>query len=137
MDDAIIVYGNPIAKKRPRFSRRGKHVVTYNEQEKEEESFRNEVFHQLKSTEPCNSPMRVFLQFWMKRPKSHFRTGKYSGILKEAAPKIHVGRPDVDNLIKFVFDALNGLVWTDDCIIYSIGAFKLYCEEPKTIIRFE
>ena len=67
--------------------------------------------------------------FRMRRPKSHFRSGRPGpGRLQ---PKHQNGgwgpiRTDVDNLAKFVLDSLNGLAYRDDCQIVSLHATKLY-----------
>lgn len=47
----------------------------------------------------------------------------------------HVGRPDLDNLLKLVKDALNGLVYRDDSQIARIYASKSYDYEPGCIIE--
>lgn len=47
----------------------------------------------------------------------------------------HSKRPDLTNLIKFTEDALNGVLWEDDSIIYEIYAKKVYGETPKTVIE--
>ena len=39
-------------------------------------------------------------------------------------------RPDVDNLTKGLFDALNGTVWTDDAVIVDYRIRKYYGEKP-------
>lgn len=44
----------------------------------------------------------------------------------------HTKRPDLDNLIKFVKDCLNGVVYQDDSQVFSIQAEKRYSEDPKT-----
>lgn len=38
----------------------------------------------------------------------------------------HTQRPDLDNLIKSVKDALNKVVWDDDCQVVSINAHKCF-----------
>jgi len=45
-------------------------------------------------------------------------------------------RPDIDNLIKPVKDALNGLVFKDDSLIYKIRARKVY-GNPKIIVKIK
>ena len=43
---------------------------------------------------------------------------------------------DVDNLLKLVLDACNGLVWKDDSQVTKlIGEKFLYSEEPRTEVR--
>ena len=58
--------------------------------------------------------------FRFARPKSHYRTGRFSSLLRDAAPQLHTCKPDLDNLIKAAVDALGdfdggaALVWADD-----------------------
>ncbi len=41
-----------------------------------------------------------------------------------------IGRPDIDNYIKAVFDGLNGVVFKDDSQVTFIGATKQYSTTP-------
>ncbi len=43
-------------------------------------------------------------------------------------------KPDCDNLIKCVLDALNGYAWKDDSQVYRITFLKKYGPEPRTEI---
>lgn len=43
-------------------------------------------------------------------------------------------KPDLDNLLKTVCDAFNGIVYHDDAQIVTISAAKVYGPEPVTII---
>ena len=79
-------------------------------------------------------PIEIDLKFFMKRPKNHYGTGRNAGKLKPNAPVLHSKKPDIDNLIKFVFDCLNGQVWKDDALIYYVSALKMYAETPRTEI---
>ena len=47
----------------------------------------------------------------------------------------HVKRPDVDNLLKLVKDALTSLFWKDDSQVQIGGAFKIYSHNPRTEIE--
>lgn len=88
--------------------------------------------------EPINVPIKVEIWFEFPRPKSHFGTGKNANTLKSNAPYHHVSKPDIDNLQKFVMDALNGIYWRDDSLISIVHATKRYADtQPKTIIRIE
>lgn len=40
-------------------------------------------------------------------------------------------RPDIDNLVKAVTDALNGILWKDDSQIVSLSAEKRYGESGR------
>ena len=131
----IVVEGVPIAKKRPRFVRRGNYVSTYNPQETEEGRFLLMAKSQIPG--PLEGPLRVRCLFYMPRPKSHFGTGKNAGVLKTNAPQHHTGRLDVDNMLKFCLDALNGVAWEDDGQIWSLSGSKTYSNNPRTEIEVE
>ena len=81
--------------------------------------------------EPLQGPLAIHLQFLMPRPKSHYRTGKFSAELRADAPVHHTNTPDCDNLIKLVLDALNGVFFGDDSQIGRIVAEKMY--GPDTV----
>lgn len=80
---------------------------------------------------PHHEYLKMSLVFRMKRPKSHFVGNKPgAGRLKPSAPgKLHRGRADVDNLAKFVMDALNGLVYVDDRQVVHLDAIKVLDSE--------
>ncbi len=49
----------------------------------------------------------------------------------------HLKRPDLDNCVKAVEDALNGVVWVDDSQVIQIRASKHYSRTPCVHIRAE
>ena len=71
------------------------------------------------------------IEFIFPRPKSHYRTGKFSHILKEDAPSLHICTPDLDNLIKFSLDALNKVFYKDDSLVVEVNALKRYIEDGE------
>ena len=129
----IIIPGKPIPKARPRFSRRGKYVVTYSGQQALVDACVAEIKNQYHD-EPVKGPISVICWFDFERPKSHFGSGKNSQKLKNNAPEMHIVKPDVDNLIKFYLDCANKILWKDDCQIVQILGFKRYTDEAETII---
>ena len=134
----LTIPGKPIAKKRPRFFRRGKFVGTYNDQQTEEGKFRLEIFRQLpEGWIATKDRIKVTTRFYMKRPKNHYGTGKNSFTLKAHAPLEHLSKPDLDNLQKMVYDCLNQLVWVDDSQVCEESARKEYSENPRTEITVE
>lgn len=50
---------------------------------------------------------------------------------------LHVYRPDTSNLIKFVEDVCQNIIYKEDCQISVITAKKLFSTEPKTIFTIE
>lgn len=80
------------------------------------------------------------LDCWISflRPKSHFRT---NGQLKPSAPQRHTQRPDMENVLKGIADAITDAgVWRDDCLIVQQMSHKDWCEsqaEQGALITIE
>ena len=143
----IVIPGKPIAKKRPRFSvlkgkdgkplqdkKSGRAITrTYNEQESEEGLFALELRRQWQRP-PLQGPVELCLLFCLPRPKGHYGTGRNAGKLKPSAPAFHVKKPDCDNMVKFVKDCANTIVWKDDNQVCELVALKRYTEsyQPRT-----
>lgn len=49
----------------------------------------------------------------------------------------HTKKPDLDNLVKFAKDCLNGVAWQDDSQVCELEAWKAYDEKPRTEIIIE
>lgn len=128
----IIIPGKPIAKKRPRFARRGKFVTTYNDQETEEGRAYLEIRRQW-PWPPVTGPVRMFILALFPITKASVK--KVEAMLNGETK--HVKKPDLDNLEKFYMDVFNGLVWVDDSQVWKMEAEKAFAREPQTIIRLE
>lgn len=51
------------------------------------------------------------------------------------AGRLHpTGKPDVDNIIKAVYDGLNGVCWVDDAQICNGVQYKRYAAEPGVLV---
>lgn len=70
-----------------------------------------------------DGPVKVKLEFWMPRPKSHFNKKG----LKATAPDLHQSKPDIDKIIRAVLDALTSIAYRDDSQICHVDAVKHYC----------
>lgn len=124
-------FGVPIAQKRPRFARRGSYVGCYDEQAKLKEGIRWQLRSQYKA-DPLPVPIALDLVFFMPIPKSSSSLKKRqmaNGVIS------HVKKPDLDNLQKFILDALNGELFKDDSQIVEIRAKKIYADKPRTLVR--
>lgn len=44
-------------------------------------------------------------------------------------------KPDVDNTVKGIFDALNGIVWKDDSQVVRLFVTKGYSRQPRVIVN--
>ncbi len=126
----IEIPGVPVSKKRPRFFRRGNYVGTYNPQESEESKTMWHISQAMEGRKPLDVPLELMMTFFMPIPNS---LPKCKRNVIESNP-IHGKKPDIDNLIKHVLDAANGILFVDDRQIHSIRARKKYSNEPKTRI---
>ena len=131
------IIGKPIAKKRPKFARRGRHVCTYSDQKTDEGRFLLQCMDVFHDKAPMEGALEVNMIFVFERPKSHFGTGRNEGVLKKTAPKFHTKKPDIDNLEKFAADCLNKLAWKDDSQIIISKTMKLYGQVAKTKIEIK
>ena len=79
---------------------------------------------------PESHPVQITVWCLLKRPNSDFVNNQREvGRLKESAleaGKVWVAiKPDVDNLAKFVLDAVKGILYTDDKQIVDLHMYKL------------
>lgn len=76
-------------------------------------------------------PLVAVVSFVLHRPKNQYRTGRFSHLLKDGAPEAPVAKPDLDNLIKAVWDSLNGIAFDDDSAIVGTIAEKRYSDHRQ------
>lgn len=82
-----------------------------------------------------DGPLHLSVTFYIRRPKSHYRTGRFAHLLRADAPRHCVKTPDTDKLVRAIGDALTGVVYQDDSQIAHLSARKLYGEKPGAFIR--
>ena len=87
--------------------------------------------------ELLNGPVKLGVRFCFARPKSHYGTGKNSGILKSSASKQHAKTPDLDKLLRTLGDALTGIIVRDDSQIAYVVAEKVYANQDYCAVRIE
>jgi Holliday junction resolvase RusA-like endonuclease len=91
-------------------------------------SFKKALQYQWKSQHAgdlLTGPLQVDIIFMMPIPKNG-RSQKR----KVAAGEYQTTKPDVDNLVKSVFDAANQIIWEDDNQVCKMSAQKVYSDEP-------
>jgi len=130
-DDFILKFRvdyKPTPLKRPRLTRIGGRPVIYDASKKEKKDWLN-LAMKYSPSKPFPGPLRMFLEFYFPRPKNHYRTGKYSDQIKPNAPHIHTSMPDIDNLSKFILDAMNEIFYEDDRQVVELNSHKEYCND--------
>lgn len=120
---SLVVYGNPVAQGRPRFFRRGKHIGCYDPEKSK--SFKETVKWQAieQKAKMLSGALEMRFKFYLQRPKSLPRKVKY-----------HTKKPDLDNLVKIVKDALEGICYLNDSQVSLSTEEKLYSECPRVEI---
>ena len=147
MDIEFVIYGEPIAKQRPKVSVRNGYAHAYTP--KETMLYENKVLmfyrEEVKGTEYENKipfengklvEMNLIAYFGLT--KQDF--GK-KGLNKSGKNKINRKycdkKCDIDNVVKIVMDALNGICYNDDKQVVKITASKVYTlEQPRVEVSF-
>ena len=126
--------GKPKALKRHRSTRTGR---MYDPSAKDKKKMWLQIA-KYKPKRPLAGDIMLKVIFFMPRPKSHYRTGKFKHILKDDMPERHSITPDLDNLVKMLCDTIQGKdrMIVDDSQICMLQAEKVY-GKPRTEIIIE
>lgn len=79
---------------------------------------------------PLTGALDVEIRFYLARPKKWVRK---DGSLKPGAPMLVSSKPDGDKLERCTWDALTGIVFTDDSQIARWSGEKRYADAPQSI----
>lgn len=81
-------------------------------------------------------PIRLNVCFFFARPKSHFRTGKFNGLLRSGFEAMqHTQKPDVTKLVRCLEDSFKGIVWQDDSQVVAQNTSKSWA--ASNFVRVE
>lgn len=77
----------------------------------------------------------LMFEFRLRRPKGHYRTGKFADQLRPSAPRFVITKPDYTKLVRAVEDAWTGVLWKDDSQVIGHLGFKRYAYlgEPEGV----
>jgi crossover junction endodeoxyribonuclease RusA len=127
----LFVQGSPRPQSRPRVAIRGRRAMAYNADSKDMVAWKQALDSALSEIPErgIDGSVEVTLHFSLPRPKSHYRTGKFSHLLKDSAPEDHQSRCDLDNAIKVVLDRITRSgIWIDDCQVISLTSSKRWSD---------
>lgn len=133
--------GPAVGKGRPRFSRKSGAAFTPAktrnheafvkmlavEAMKEQAGFVRNAGEALPLSKPCALIVQIFCTIPPSWPKAKREAAK--------ANIIRPGKPDIDNVIKSIGDAMNGVVYTDDNLIYRVEATKMFADTACTTVE--
>ena len=131
----IVIYGEPIPQGRPRFTKTG-HTYDPQRSRNYKQLVRFWVTQHLKKIDdwkPFENALCVDLTFYMGIPSSWSKKKRIQAIQGQIRPTSkRLG--DLDNIVKAILDANNGLLWVDDCIITDLSARKRYTGELARVV---
>jgi Holliday junction resolvase RusA-like endonuclease len=118
----------PVAKGRPRMTRQGRAYTPAKTREAEGKII--EYFSTLDLT-PKIGPLDVSVFAIMPIPESWSKVKQANALAGLISP---TGKPDLDNIVKLVLDAANGILWADDSQIVKLDLCKAYGGKPGYIL---
>lgn len=126
-------FGEPVGKGRPRVTARGgkfAHAYTPKRTKDFEDAIKFEFMAsncEQMPVYPKDVPLEAKMVFAFAVPKSYSKKKRESCLSGET---MHVHRPDTDNLVKSVLDAIScGYAMSDDSQVVKTIAEKIYAEE--------
>lgn len=133
MSIVIELAGTPVAKGRPRFSRRTGTAYTPEKTRSYEAQLKFAAESVMQGRPPLQGALRVEVQAMMPVPASWSKKKTTAALTGEIRPTV---RPDWENLAK-TLDALNQVVWRDDAQIVTGEIRKAYSDRPRLIVKVE
>lgn len=131
MNIELIVYGEPVGKARPRVTRQG-HAYTPQKTRDAEKAIENAYRRKYGAyQQTAGTPLLLNVQTYMKVPKSDSQQTRHKKLSGEIRP---TKKPDGDNILKLVADALNGVAYPDDKQLVEQRISKHYSLTPHTKI---
>lgn len=135
--DKISIYldGVPGTKGRPQFARTSSGVRTFSRTKTiKYEARLKEVGRAAWPFPPVSYPIRLTIVAVFPIAKSW---PKWQRALAAIGKLWHVGRPDLDNVIKIACDGLNDVIWKDDGQVCDLRARKQYGETTGLWLTIE
>lgn len=117
----IFVEGKIRGKGRPRFTRFG--GVYTDAQTKAYEEQIAAVYKAERGDLIVGSPVKVYIEARFKIPEHETKANKFAMQRDKIRP---TKKPDIDNIVKVVLDALNGVAFKDDKQVIDLYARKVY-----------
>lgn len=127
------VEGNPVGKSRPRWG--NGHMYTPKLTSQYEQLIKSYFYEKYgMAQKPLVAPVGVRLKIVYPIPVS---TSKANSRKMLSGVTAAVCKPDLDNVIKIVLDALNGIAYKDDSDIIAVSATKEYGKVPRVEIQIQ
>ena len=118
--------GPPQGKGRPKF---GKGIVyTPIKTVSYESLIKVQAFNAMKGKNIYHCAVKVAMMIYMPVPGSWSKKKQTLALEHYLVPTV---KPDLDNVVKVVFDAINNIVWDDDKQVAMLNVSKYYDKSPQ------
>ncbi len=128
----LVIYGEPVAQGRPKFSTAGGFPRAYDPAKSSsyKDYLRLAAAEQMTGQKPLEGALALCVKIFRPIPKSFSRK---KVIQAEQGLIRPITKPDLDNYIKCVKDALKDICWRDDSqvVSYMETTGKYYSEIPR------
>jgi len=131
MKKTLTIEGTPVSKGRLRTNRNG-HRWTPTKTRDAEFNIKQQAKYVTVIPIEKDLPVELRVDFYFTIPKSWSKKKKELHMCQYKTSK-----PDLDNLVKLVKDALNGIAWHDDSQVVRIVATKRYSISARTEIEID
>lgn len=131
---AFVIPGTPVGKGRPKFARRGNFVTAYTPEKTA--SYENLVkvkAEQAMGGRPMiEGPVEVSIRLIVTPPASWSQKKQREALEGRIFPTT---KPDIDNVVKGIFDACNEIVWKDDKQAVDVRVVKRYGQVARASVE--
>lgn len=131
---AFVIPGTPVGKGRPKFARRGAFVTTYTPEKTA--SYENLVklaaAEAMQGRTIIDGAVAVTIALFVTPPASWSQKKQRAALEHVTMP---TSKPDVDNVIKGIFDAMNEIVFHDDKQVVDLSVQKRYSETARAFVK--
>ncbi|MFW5436589.1 RusA family crossover junction endodeoxyribonuclease [Paenibacillus apiarius] len=129
------VYGEPVAQGRPRATKMGGFIRMYDPAKSRD--YKDYVRLAAGENAPealLEGPLGMVLHVYRTIPKSF---SKKKAAAAEAGEIRPTSKPDADNYLKGVKDALKGVIWRDDSQVVEVLVTKRYSARPRIEVKIK
>ena len=136
MEVIFEVPGQPKGKERPRWTMVSNTAIVYTPRSTRAYEDMIKTYYKINNFKSFkkNEALEVSAIAYYQIPKNARKSHKLLMLNGEMLP---TKKPDIDNIMKIVLDALNGVAYHDDSQICKVNFMKMYSENPrlKILIR--
>ena len=126
--------GTPVGKGRPKFARRGAFVTTYTPEKTAsyENLVKVKAEEAMVGRELIAGAVAVTILLFITPPASWSNKKMLQALNHEILPTT---KPDIDNVIKGILDAMNEIVWNDDKQVVDVTVRKRYANTARATVE--